>query len=567
MASSSSTADAALAGLTPSQIEALHQFTAVTDQQPAAALPILRRSQWNVQIAIAKFFDGETADPVAEAIAAQEANPAPASGPSTQTSGRTTSRHRPRLSSRRGTSSDITPAPRIVPTPSSTVIRRSILLSILFLPLSVLYKILSSGFSLFSVVFPFLRPLQRSLTQGTAPRHRTTSNPRDTAARFIREFEESTGIKDLPWFEGGYAQAMDLAKKDVRILMVILQSDEHDDTLVFNKETLGNPDVVAWIRDNNIVLWGASVSESEGYQVSASLNTTAFPFLALISLTPPPTSASSSSTTTPLSQSSSSATPTTMSTILRISGLLPPHTLLQKLNTATATHTAALDRIRAVRQTQLADRQIREQQNSAYELSLARDRERARIRREEEARALAVKLAQEKKAADARNARRRGRAWRRRMARAGLLPAEPPASAPAARISIRFPDGQRLVRRFGKETTIEEVYAWVECRDVLFPEGMSEKVELEEGGEEDVELTEEEEESLLAGYEHTYAFRLVSPMPRRVFESGKNMTINDGGLWPSANLIVEEVDEDDDEEEEESEKEEMFSEKGEGVVV
>ena len=53
MASSSSTADAALADLTPSQIEALHQFTAVTDQQPAAALPILRRSQWNVQVVLA----------------------------------------------------------------------------------------------------------------------------------------------------------------------------------------------------------------------------------------------------------------------------------------------------------------------------------------------------------------------------------------------------------------------------------------------------------------------------------------------------------------------------------
>lgn len=50
MASSRSTVDAELSQLTPSQRDALHQFTAVTDQQPAAALPLLRRCQWNVQV-------------------------------------------------------------------------------------------------------------------------------------------------------------------------------------------------------------------------------------------------------------------------------------------------------------------------------------------------------------------------------------------------------------------------------------------------------------------------------------------------------------------------------------
>ena len=50
MASSSSTVDAELAQLTPSQREALQQFTAVTDQQPLVALPLLRRCQWNVQV-------------------------------------------------------------------------------------------------------------------------------------------------------------------------------------------------------------------------------------------------------------------------------------------------------------------------------------------------------------------------------------------------------------------------------------------------------------------------------------------------------------------------------------
>src|SRR5271154_6228379 len=50
------------------QQTALQTYTSVTDQEPLAAIPILQRAEWNVQIAIARFFDGEpTTDPVAEA--------------------------------------------------------------------------------------------------------------------------------------------------------------------------------------------------------------------------------------------------------------------------------------------------------------------------------------------------------------------------------------------------------------------------------------------------------------------------------------------------------------------
>src|ERR1700761_3123380 len=56
--------------LTSAQQEALQTYTSVTDQDPIAAIPLLQRSEWNVQIAIARFFDGEpTSDPVAEARA------------------------------------------------------------------------------------------------------------------------------------------------------------------------------------------------------------------------------------------------------------------------------------------------------------------------------------------------------------------------------------------------------------------------------------------------------------------------------------------------------------------
>ena len=46
--------------LSESQQEALGTFTAVTNQEPSAAIPLLERSQWNVQVSmLAGFVDRE----------------------------------------------------------------------------------------------------------------------------------------------------------------------------------------------------------------------------------------------------------------------------------------------------------------------------------------------------------------------------------------------------------------------------------------------------------------------------------------------------------------------------
>lgn len=70
-----------LGHLTPTQQEALQQYTDVTGQDVQGAISVLQRSQWNVQIAITKFFDGEGQDPVAEAISGQSNAPPVGSGP------------------------------------------------------------------------------------------------------------------------------------------------------------------------------------------------------------------------------------------------------------------------------------------------------------------------------------------------------------------------------------------------------------------------------------------------------------------------------------------------------
>ncbi|PWW79836.1 hypothetical protein C7212DRAFT_355586 [Tuber magnatum] len=508
-------ADNDVSQLSASQQQALEQFTAVTAQETKDAIPLLRRSQWNVELAIAKLFDGEAADPVVEAAeraaapaAARPQIPPPSPLPTPGPSLGAGSRNRVTIS----------PAPRIVPQPTAVSRRPSLLISLLLFPFSLVWRLSNSFASLFYTLFPFLARFRTA----TSPPSRTqttrrSQNPRDTAARFIRLFEEEYGTDTgLEFFEGGYAQALDLAKNELRFLLVVLQSDEHDDTASFNRETLINPEVVEFIKTQNIILWAGSVQDSEAYQVSAGLGCTKFPFAALISRAPSSTSNSQG-----------------MSVVSRIVGPTPPQTLVLKLTTAITTHSEALERIRATRAVHEAGRAILEQQNSAYELSLARDREITRARREAaERRAREEEFARAKAEEKVLLAKNRI-AWR--QWRATTIPKEEPVGKDTARVSIRLRNGKRVTRRFNGGASMEEVYAFVECLEYL-----------------DESATDEETPERPGGYAHEYGFKLVSPMPRQVYElrsekDGSERTVKDC-LWPTASLVVEVDDGEDNEE-------------------
>ena len=408
------------------------------------------------------------------------------------------------------------PAPRIVAQAESQQnYKPPLLLAILFTPFNLLYRLFSSSFSLFGYLFPFLPRLLPRLSSASSPARSRTGrralNPRDTAARFTREFEEEYGDHSLRFFEGGYAQAYDLAKKDLKFLLVVLISSEHDDTATFVRETFLSQEAVNFINDpqNKIILWAGSVQDSEAYQVSNALNCSKFPFAALVVHIP---------------QDST----TTMSTIARITGLQPASAFVAKLRTAINQHSQALDRVRATRSEQQATRNLREEQNSAYERSLAQDRERARQRREADA---AQKRAEEEARAMAEAKEREAQQveqWRRW--RAQSIPEEPgPNVKDITRISIRLTNGERVIRRFAEEADIEELYAFVECYDIVT------------AGENTTSATEP------AGYEHKYGFRLVSPMPRVTYDIHAGGTVG-SKVGRSGNLIVEPISVEEDDE-------------------
>lgn len=343
--------------------------------------------------------------------------------------------------------------------------------------------------------------------------------PKDTAARFKREFDEQYGENSLSWFEGGHAQALDAAKKDVKFLLIVLLSPEHDDTESFVRGTLLSQEVVDFTNDaaNNIILWGGNVMDSEAYQVSLEYNCTKFPCSVLACLTPKEGT-------------------TRMGIIKRVTGPMPPGRYLASLNSAMAKYNPDLEGVRAERVANDFARNLRAEQDAAYERSLATDRERARQRREaEEAAAAEERRIREEEEAAERHEQKRQQ-WRKW--RATTIRPEPDASVKdTVRLALNMPEGfggGRVVRKFGKETTLEELYAFVECYTIL-------KANAE--GEDDDEKVAQPED-----YTHKYDFRIAMVMPRETLYPDPALTVG-AKIGRGGNLIVEDVphDESDDE--------------------
>ncbi|KAF2726054.1 hypothetical protein K431DRAFT_214434 [Polychaeton citri CBS 116435] len=505
--------------LNEEQQMALQQFTAVTDQQLETAIPLLQKCQWNAQIAITRFFDGDTdtIDPVAEAAQL----PPPESRRS-----ETLMDSIPHRSAgiRR---SVLEAAPRVVPTPESQRVQyMPFPFNVILFPINLAYMIFQRAFQTVGYIFPFLpRLLNRFYSGRTLGPSRDTGrrplNPRDAAERFVREFEEEYGVahETLPFHEGGYAQAFDIAKRDLKFLLVVLLSPEHDDTAPFVRDTLLSPELVDFVKNpsNNIILWGGTIHDAEAYQVANALNATRFPYTTLIVHTP-------------------SVSSTAMSKVATSAGLIAPQDLVTKMQTAMTTQSQELEGSRRRRREQEATQYLRREQESAYERSLAQDREKARKRKEEEAeKARAEKEKQEleqKKADEAKNLAQ----WR--QWRAQSIAAEPGAEVKdVVRISLRLPSGERVIRKFQSDSVLEELYAYVECYDLV----------------KDGQYLPEKQTAKPSNFSHEYSFQLVSPMPREVYDIASGGSIR-SRIGRSGNLIVEktgqdEIEDDDDDEE------------------
>lgn len=215
----------------------------------------------------------------------------------------------------------------------------------------------------------------------------------------------------------------------------------------------------------------------------------------------------------------------------RLEGPSTAEQVIQRLTQQVTRQSAALDRLRADRREREMAREIRQQQDDAYQQSLRADREKAR--QQKEAREAAEKLKREQERIEAEKLAALDRRERHLKYLFENLPEEPSAGeAGCARLSFKLWNGERVIRRFKGTEPVEHVYIFIET------------IEFRENGSKAESQLEAEEH---IGYTHEYDFVLISPFPRTKLTDRKKLIKDEPALWPSASLVVE-LKEDEDEE-------------------
>ncbi|BGP19349.1 hypothetical protein JCM10213_006855 [Rhodosporidiobolus nylandii] len=313
------------------------------------------------------------------------------------------------------------------------------------------------------------------------------------------------GERRLPaFFVGGYEAALKKAKDEMRLLMVVLSSEEHELDRAFKRDILSDPALVKELEEENVLVWGGDVGERDAFQVGQTLSYISLPFLAFISLQPtgpnslnPATAPLTSPRLRLISRLESNST---------TGPLIAPTIHTHLLRTVVPKSRPFLNRLAAQKAQRDADRREREATELRLLQSAKRDEERvlafrrkeAEQRKAEEARRAAEEQAAVEQAERehlAALARRWRAAKRAELASRG----EPSASEKAqTRCVVRLGDGRRVMRAFSAQDGVERVYEWVEC-ELSAPEDAG-----EQGGEQP------------EGYEQRYHFRLATAFPRWV---------------------------------------------------
>lgn len=275
--------------------------------------------------------------------------------------------------------------------------------------------------------------------------------------------------------------------------------------LIFEfRDTFTSDRLVNFIRDKNILVWAGNVRETEAHKVSYTLQASTYPFMALIAL-------------------QGASTPK-MTVIERIEGACHPEELVSQIDIAMDRHGAVVNRLLNERQQREMERQLRVDQDAAYHESLKQDQEKARLAEQEKERqqVLEDEKRRQQEFADLQEQKRQQ--YTRYLFT--NLPQEPTTNF--AKLSFRLADGDRVIRQFDKEATVDDLYKFVEIYPLLKKEG----------------APTEEKVKAPKDYTHEFKFTMHTPYPRMEFPPSQQKLIDIKSLWPSATLVVEDNDND-----------------------
>ncbi|KAF9479801.1 hypothetical protein BDN70DRAFT_857829 [Pholiota conissans] len=294
------------------------------------------------------------------------------------------------------------------------------------------------------------------------------------------------GRKYLPDFlMGTYEEFLRTCQREAKVGCVVLVSAEHDDVAEFKRSTLTDPAFVKILYENEILVWGGDVRDQDAWSASEKLQATTYPFVAFVALQPRRNPATPSS-----SSASSASSPPTLTVLSRHQGPSIPSSSAPTSATALTTHlsqrllprvTPYLGRLAAAQRARAMEREIREEQDRAFEKTKMRDRERIerKMREEREGRMREERERKEKERMEREEREREREEGRRKEVRMGWRrwgrrvfgKGGDGVQGKVLRVAIRLPSGGRIVHGFRGDASVTALYAVVDS--MLVPAGMS----------------------------------------------------------------------------------------------
>ncbi|XP_068643775.1 plant UBX domain-containing protein 10-like [Aristolochia californica] len=323
------------------------------------------------------------------------------------------------------------------------------------------------------------------------PPHEVSVAPEDWF--FHKSYEEEYGFSHPFFYACRFAEALKIAEEEKKLLFVYLHSPEHPYTPPFCSETLGS-DLVVQFLDSNFVSWGAIPSRGEGLQMTSALRAFSFPFCAVLA---------------PVSGGS-------IAVLQQVEGPVSPAELVEILQRTTEEQGLAFRTPRATEDERIkANRQLRQEQDAAYNAALQIDKERGRLQDlaiEEAPVNRKTAAVRTKKDIDMPNrnvaaTKQTGSKVKEAITVSHNKTATTPGkNSMVTQIQIRFPDGERKEQSFICTDNIQSVYRYI---DSLNKPGIG-------------------------------SYRLIFNFPRKVYGFDQlGMTLKDAGLHPSATLFLE----------------------------
>lgn len=348
---------------------------------------------------------------------------------------------------------------------------------ILQLPFFLLYYIFVTIFNLINLVKPFNRLLNFYSKMNNKPTDDflliETNHP-----QYDSLYNATDGTLTSFVFRGNYTELLEACTNQFKFGLIYLHDPLLDDTTAFIDTILVNEVFAGLVKKYQLLIWFGDVTTSEGLQVVNSMKVREFPFLGLLCLN----------------------TDKIIELKFRVENNSNLNPLpLNILENVLSKNNPFLQQLRQEKKNLDVQRFIKAQQDLRYNESLRRDRERDQQRN--------ISLL-----------RKKWLLWKK-----STLAVKPSSNEEFCKIAIKFPTGERLIKKFNPDLSIEEVYIFVDLKESGLLDNSEEFVG-------DI--------SIFENFVYDFKFKLFTTNPR-IELLPTTIIRNESNLYPNGNIIVE----------------------------